>query len=66
MEQPDLPNKIKEGKALTPYNRETFYIPESPIGYVDYPLAVGDAVMSTCVCKLNADSDTRSRALEQS
>ena len=33
---PDLAFRIKEGIELTPYNRDTFYKPESPDGYVDY------------------------------
>ncbi|KAK9381947.1 uncharacterized protein V2V93DRAFT_368312 [Kockiozyma suomiensis] len=36
---PDLPAKIKEGIPLTPYNRDSFYIVKSPIGYIDYPYA---------------------------
>ncbi|KAI9455417.1 hypothetical protein F5148DRAFT_1226078 [Russula earlei] len=36
---PDLPLRLKEGIALTPYNRSTFYIPEAAVGYVDYPFA---------------------------
>ncbi|KAI0252327.1 NADH:flavin oxidoreductase/NADH oxidase [Lactifluus subvellereus] len=34
---PDLPLRLKEGHPLTPYNRDTFYTPESAVGYVDYP-----------------------------
>ncbi|KAI0075622.1 NADH:flavin oxidoreductase/NADH oxidase [Panus rudis PR-1116 ss-1] len=41
---PDLPVRIKKDIAFTPYNRDTFYIPESPVGYIDYPFAdAGDA-----------------------
>jgi len=36
---PDLPLRLKEGIELTPYNRDTFYSPETPAGYVDYPFA---------------------------
>jgi N-ethylmaleimide reductase len=32
---PDLPLRIREGLALTPYDRETFYIFDS-VGYNDY------------------------------
>jgi N-ethylmaleimide reductase len=33
---PDLPRKIKEGVAFTPYDRSTFY-GGSEKGYTDYP-----------------------------
>ena len=33
---PDLPERIRLGAALTPYNRATFYS-RGPEGYVDYP-----------------------------
>jgi len=36
---PDLPKRIREGIALTPYNRATFYLPEKAEGYTDYPTA---------------------------
>lgn len=40
---PDLPFRLKEDIPLTPYNRETFYIPGdregTEIGYIDYPFA---------------------------
>jgi NADPH2 dehydrogenase len=32
---PDLPFRIKEGIELNPYDRKTFYIPKSPVGYTD-------------------------------
>ena len=35
---PDLPLRIREGVALTPYDRDTFYTFEAK-GYNDYPLA---------------------------
>ena len=36
---PDLPLRIREGLALTPYNRDTFYTFDS-LGYNDYlPIA---------------------------
>jgi N-ethylmaleimide reductase len=34
---PDLPNRLKHGFALTPYNRATFYGGEAA-GYTDYPV----------------------------
>lgn len=34
---PDLVYRIKRGLALSAYNRETFYVPESAAGYSDYP-----------------------------
>jgi NADPH2 dehydrogenase len=36
---PDLPFRVKEGIELNPYNRNTFYIPKSPVGYIDYPVS---------------------------
>ncbi|KAK7205922.1 hypothetical protein BZA70DRAFT_310392 [Myxozyma melibiosi] len=36
---PDLVAKIKEGIPLTPYNRDTFYLPKDPKGYLDYSYA---------------------------
>ena len=33
---PDLPERIRTGSALTPYNRATFY-GGGPEGYIDYP-----------------------------
>lgn len=33
---PDLPNRIRRGAELTPYNRATFYT-RGPEGYVDFP-----------------------------
>lgn len=33
---PDLPQRLRLGAALAPYNRPTFYSP-GPEGYVDYP-----------------------------
>jgi N-ethylmaleimide reductase len=33
---PDLPLRIREGLALTPYDRDTFYTFDS-VGYNDYP-----------------------------
>jgi len=34
---PDLPERIRNGIKLTPYDRDTFYTPEHPKGYIDYP-----------------------------
>lgn len=34
---PDLVYRIKEGLELSAYDRKTFYVSESPVGYVDYP-----------------------------
>ncbi|TDL18661.1 NADH:flavin oxidoreductase/NADH oxidase [Rickenella mellea] len=36
---PDLPTRIKKGIPWNPYNRKTFYLPESPEGYIDQPFA---------------------------
>ncbi|BGP40772.1 hypothetical protein JCM10449v2_004737 [Rhodotorula kratochvilovae] len=38
---PDLPRRIKDGIAWTPYNRDTFYLqgPDKTEGYTDYPFA---------------------------
>lgn len=36
---PDLPFKIRRGLDLTPYDRDTFYVPESGEGYADYEFA---------------------------
>ncbi|KAF8499692.1 NADH:flavin oxidoreductase/NADH oxidase [Russula emetica] len=33
---PDLATRLQKNIPLTPYNREVFYIPESPVGYNDY------------------------------
>ncbi len=33
---PDLPERLRQGAALTPYNRATFYS-RGPEGYTDYP-----------------------------
>ncbi|KAG8685939.1 hypothetical protein FRC09_014450 [Ceratobasidium sp. 395] len=35
---PDLPERLLSGAALTKYNRATFYTP-GPVGYTDYPRA---------------------------
>jgi len=36
---PDLPLRIRKAIPLNPYNRDTFYLPKSAVGYVDYPFA---------------------------
>jgi len=36
---PDLVYRIKEGLELSAWERETFYINDSPVGYVDYPFS---------------------------
>merc|ERR1711939_1113390 len=36
---PDLPFRIQKGIDLTPYDRESFYIPKSEKGYTDYPFS---------------------------
>ncbi|CAG7936641.1 unnamed protein product [Penicillium olsonii] len=36
MSNPDLPFKIRQGLDLTPYDRDTFYVPGSGEGYIDY------------------------------
>ncbi|TCD69883.1 hypothetical protein EIP91_005960 [Steccherinum ochraceum] len=36
---PDLPFRLEKNIPLTPYNRDTFYLTLSPIGYTDYPFA---------------------------
>ncbi|KAJ5095823.1 hypothetical protein NUU61_005179 [Penicillium alfredii] len=33
---PDLPFRIKAGVPLEPYQRELFYLPKNPRGYIDY------------------------------
>jgi NADPH2 dehydrogenase len=37
---PDLVYRIREGVALNAYDRKTFYISKSSLGYVDYPLSM--------------------------
>ncbi|RSL96031.1 hypothetical protein CDV31_013638 [Fusarium ambrosium] len=36
---PDLVYRIKEGLELNRYNRKSFYVYESPVGYSDYPFS---------------------------
>ncbi|KAF9017419.1 FMN-linked oxidoreductase [Hymenopellis radicata] len=37
LSNPDIVHRIKNGLPFTPYDRKTFYLPESPRGYTDYP-----------------------------
>ena len=39
LSNPDLPFRVLKGLALEKYNRNTFYTPESSIGYLDYPFS---------------------------
>jgi len=36
---PDLVARIKKGIPFAPYNRDLFYAPETPLGYIDYEFA---------------------------
>lgn len=36
---PDLVYRVKEGLELNAYDRKTFYLSQSPLGYVDYPFS---------------------------
>lgn len=36
---PDLVFRVKAAVDFTKYNRDTFYTPKSPVGYVDYPFS---------------------------
>ncbi|KAK3903260.1 hypothetical protein C8A05DRAFT_33009 [Staphylotrichum tortipilum] len=36
---PDLPFRIKNGLEVNQYNRDTFYLPKSPVGYIDQPFS---------------------------
>lgn len=36
---PDLVFRLKNGIDFNPYNRDTFYLPENPTGYTDYPFS---------------------------
>ncbi|KAK7748279.1 hypothetical protein SLS62_008739 [Diatrype stigma] len=36
---PDLVFRLRAGVGLAPYDRDTFYTPKSPVGYVDYPFS---------------------------
>lgn len=38
---PDLPYRLKNNIELAEYDRETFYTPESPEGYINYPFSKG-------------------------
>jgi hypothetical protein len=41
--QPDLPARIMKDIPFNDYDRSTFYLPESPAGYIDYPAAEEEA-----------------------
>lgn len=36
---PDLPYRFAKDLPLNKYHRDTFYIPKSPVGYIDYPFS---------------------------
>lgn len=36
---PDFVFRLKAGVGLAPYNRDTFYIPKSPVGYINSPFS---------------------------
>jgi NADPH2 dehydrogenase len=36
---PDIVFRLREGIPLNEYNRDTFYTPKSPVGYIDYPFS---------------------------
>lgn len=36
---PDLVFRVKNNVAFNPYDRSTFFVPKSPIGYIDYPFS---------------------------
>jgi 2,4-dienoyl-CoA reductase-like NADH-dependent reductase (Old Yellow Enzyme family) len=35
---PDLPLRLQNSWPLSSYDRDTFYLPKSPVGYIDYPV----------------------------
>ncbi|KAM0427887.1 hypothetical protein ACHAPT_007346 [Fusarium lateritium] len=39
LSNPDLVYRIKEGLELNRYDRKSFYVSESPVGYSDYPFS---------------------------
>ncbi|KAG9188363.1 NADPH2 dehydrogenase [Alternaria panax] len=41
LSNPDLPYRLRNGVELNKYDRRTFYTPESPQGYIDYPFSKG-------------------------
>lgn len=43
---PDLPYRIEHSISLNNYNRATFYTPEDPVGYIDYPFSNRDTVQA--------------------
>lgn len=36
---PDLVYRVRHGLAMNAYDRDTFYVPEIPKGYIDYPFS---------------------------
>ncbi|KAL4252357.1 Aldolase-type TIM barrel [Abortiporus biennis] len=46
---PDLPYRIKNKIPLTPWNSAAFYVPESSVGYTDYPFADADKKTETAL-----------------
>ncbi|EON66457.1 hypothetical protein W97_05555 [Coniosporium apollinis CBS 100218] len=45
---PDLPFRIQQHIPLTKYDRSTFYVPESRVGYIDYPFSEEYKNAQTC------------------
>jgi len=41
--QPDLPHKLKENLPLNEADPKTFYSPEDPKGYIDWPFAAKES-----------------------
>ena len=39
LRQPDLPKRLQKDIPLTIGDRSKYYLPESPLGYIDYPFA---------------------------
>lgn len=37
--QPDLPLRLRKNLPLALWDRQLFYLPEEPHGYIDYPSA---------------------------
>lgn len=46
---PDLVYRARKGLELSAYNRDTFYISGSPVGYSDYPFSAGYLESETTV-----------------
>ncbi|KAI0916451.1 hypothetical protein AcV5_002945 [Taiwanofungus camphoratus] len=43
---PDLPLRLRKNLPIAKGNRDTYYAPESPVGYTDYPFAEQSGVAS--------------------